>query len=87
VVEAGARKKELGEAFYRRAGARGAVERPDSGELHSAGHKCRTAQPMRRHGGAVPARTLVKGGRTGRCRTLSVRRGDGGEETAVKGRR
>jgi hypothetical protein len=36
VVEAGARKKELGEAFYRRAGARGAVELPDSGELPGA---------------------------------------------------
>jgi hypothetical protein len=28
-----------------------------------------------------------QGGRTGRCRTLPVRRGDGGEGTTVKGRR
>jgi hypothetical protein len=38
--------------------------------LHSVAHKCRTAPPMRHHGGAVPARTLVKGGgRTERCQT------------------
>jgi hypothetical protein len=55
--------------FYRRAreGERWSLAAPVS--LHSAAHKCRTAPPMRRHGGAVPARTLVKGGRTERCQT------------------
>jgi hypothetical protein len=58
-----------GRPFYRRAreGERWSFAAPVS--LHSAAHKCRTEPPMRHHGGAVPARTLVKGGRTERCQT------------------
>jgi hypothetical protein len=33
---------------------------------------------MRLHGGAVPGKDVGQAGRTGRCRTLPVRRGDGG---------
>jgi hypothetical protein len=56
--------------FYRHAreGERWSLTAPVS--LHSAAHKCRTTPPMRRHGGAVPARPLVTGGgRTERCQT------------------
>jgi hypothetical protein len=62
-------RRSSGRPFYRRAreGERWSFAAPVS--LHSAAHKCRTAPPMRHHGGAVPARTLVKGGRTERCQT------------------
>jgi hypothetical protein len=47
--------------------------------LHSVAHKCRTAPPMRHHGGAVPARTLVKGGgEDGAVPNFPVQREDGG---------
>jgi hypothetical protein len=44
---------------------------------------------MRLHGGAVLGKDVGQVGRTGRCRTLPVRRGDGdggddGEGTAVR---
>jgi hypothetical protein len=94
MAEAGARKKELGASHYRRAREGGAVELLGSGELHSAAHKCRTAPPRGHHGGAVPARTLVKGrgGRSGAKLPYATRRRRGGrrrwpEVTAVKGRR
>jgi hypothetical protein len=62
-------RRSLGRPFYRRAreGERWSFAAPVS--LHSVAHKCRTAPPMRLHGGAVPARTLVKGGRTEWCQT------------------
>jgi hypothetical protein len=70
------------------------VELLGSGELHSAAHKCRTAPPRGHHGGAVPARTLVKGrgGRSGAKLPCAARRRRRGrrrwlEVTAVKGRR
>jgi hypothetical protein len=70
------------------------VELLGSGELHSAAHKCRTAPPRGHHGGAVPARTLVKGrgGRSDAKLPCAARRRRGGrrrwpEVTAVKGRR
>jgi hypothetical protein len=69
------------------------VELLGSGEQHSAAHKCRTALPRGHHGGAVPARTLVKGrgGRSGAKLPCAARRRRGGqrrwpEVTAVKGR-
>jgi hypothetical protein len=59
------------------------VELRGSGELHRVGHKCRTAPPKGHHGGAVPARTLVKGGEGGAVPNFPVRRedrgGDGGD--------
>jgi hypothetical protein len=70
------------------------VELLGSGELHSVAHKCRTAPPRGQHGGAVPARTLVKGrgGRSGAKLPCAARRWRRGrrrwpEVTAVKGRR
>jgi hypothetical protein len=70
------------------------VELLGSGELHSAAHKCRTTPPRGHHGGAVPARTLVKGrgGRSGAKLPCAARRRRGGRRrwpkvTAVKGRR
>jgi hypothetical protein len=82
-----------GEPFIGARG-KGAVELLGSGELHNAAHKCRTAPPRGHHGGAVPARTLVKGrgGRSGAKLPCAARRRRGGwrrwpEVTAVKGRR
>jgi hypothetical protein len=82
-----------GEPFIGARG-KGAVELLGSGEQHSAAHKCRTAPPRGHHGGAVPARTLVKGrgGRSGAKLPCAARRRRGGrrrwpEVTAVKGRR
>jgi hypothetical protein len=87
-------RRSSGRAFYRRAREGGAVELFGSGELHSAAHKCRTAPPRGHHGGAVPARTLVKGrgGRSGAKLPCAARRRRGGRRrwpkvTAVKGRR
>jgi hypothetical protein len=62
-------KRSSGRSFYRRAreGEWWSFAAPVS--LHSVAHKCHTAPPMRHHGGAVPARTLVKGGKTERCQT------------------
>jgi hypothetical protein len=84
-----------GRPFYRRAreGERWSFAAPVS--LHSVAHKCRTAPPMRHHGGAVPARTLVKGrgvGRSGAKLPCAARRQRRGrrrwpEVTAMKGRR
>jgi hypothetical protein len=73
--------------FYRRAreGERWSLAAPVS--LHSAAHKCRIAPPMRRHGGAVPARTLVKGG-TERCQTsLCGKKTEEGTEAMAGGDR
>jgi hypothetical protein len=86
-------RRSSGRPFYRRAREGGAVELRGSSELHSAGHKCRTAPPRGHHGGAVPVRTLVKGG--GRssaklpCAARRRRRGRRRwpEVTAMKGRR
>jgi hypothetical protein len=71
-------------------GARG----KGSGGARRAPVRC-TAPPMRLHGGAVPGKDVGQAGRTGRCRTLPVRRGDsdggdGGEGTTerrMRGRR
>jgi hypothetical protein len=77
-------RRSSGRPFYRRAReGGGAVELRGSGELHRVGHKCRTAPPKGHHGGAVPARTLVKGGEGGAVPNFPVRRedrgGDGGD--------
>jgi hypothetical protein len=88
-------RRSSGRPFYRRPRGGERWSSADAGELHSAGHKCRTAPPMRRHGGAVPARTLVKGGRMERCQTSlcgekteegmkAMARGDRDEGTAGK---
>jgi hypothetical protein len=90
-------RKELGRAFYRRSGAKGAVELPDSGELPGVAINGAQLRRGDATAGAVPARTMVKGRRTERCltflcgrmaegRTEATAGGDRGEETA-EGRR